>query len=112
MSLIFHKMHGAGNDFVLIDLRTGERKLDEETVTKLAHRKLGIGFDQLLVLRSPLSPGALASYEIWNTDGSKAGQCGNGARCIGLFLQMCGETPDREFSLDSPSGVVSMLLAA
>jgi len=104
-------MHGAGNDFVLIDLRTRERELDAALVRKLADRKLGVGFDQLLVLRRPRSRGALASYEIWNTDGSMARQCGNGARCIGLFLQINNETPHHEFSLDSPSGVVSMFAA-
>lgn len=104
--LTFHKMHGAGNDFVLLDRRNDSRNVDAELARRLADRRFGIGCDQILVLRPPATEGSLARYEILNADGSAAGQCGNGARCIALFLAGEDETGDRPFTLDSPSGPV------
>jgi diaminopimelate epimerase len=108
MTLIFHKMHGAGNDFVLLDLRKQTTELTPGFVRDLADRKTGVGFDQLLVILEPRTAKAIAQYDIWNTDGSKAAQCGNGARCIGLYLQQSNETGTGSFSLDSPSGLVTI----
>jgi len=105
--LEFHKMQGAGNDFVLLDLRKKNVEVDSGLASKLADRRLGIGFDQMLLLLPPRSEAALARYEIRNTDGSPAGQCGNGARCIALYLALQGEVGDEVFTLDSPSGPVS-----
>lgn len=102
----FHKMHGAGNDFVLIDARAPGRDFDPDLSVRIADRHLGVGCDQVLVLRPPSLEGCLLRYEIWNADGSPAGQCGNGARCVGLFLALGGETGDAPFSLESPSGPV------
>ncbi len=102
MSVRFHKMHGAGNDFVLLDLREQHFPIDPETATQLADRHLGIGCDQVLVVRDPANSGELASFEVWNADGSRAEQCGNGVRCIGLYLKMRGETPDGKFLLGGP----------
>lgn len=103
MSLVFHKMHGLGNDFVVLDLRRQRHDMDAEAARALADRKTGVGCDQVLVLR-PGKEEALAAFEIWNADGSVATQCGNGARCLGAYLDARGETPQGPFVLQSPSG--------
>ena len=85
MEMLFTKMHGLGNDFVVID--AGRATLpDRATLAQLGNRKTGIGFDQLLWLTAPRSPAADVYYRIFNADGSEAEQCGNGARCIARFL--------------------------
>ncbi len=108
MLLIFDKMHGAGNDFVLIDARNRELTIDAGFASKIADRHLGVGCDQILVLRKARESGHAARYEIWNADGSPAGQCGNGARCIGLYLERNGETESGSFVVESPAGPVTM----
>lgn len=108
MSLEFHKMHGAGNDFILIDARGKQLDISPALASSLSDRKRGIGCDQILMIRDAKSPENLARYEIWNSDGSPAGQCGNGARCIGLFLEMTGDTSPGKFTVESPAGIVSM----
>lgn len=109
-SVQFHKMHGAGNDFVLLDLRRQPACLEPagpgEFARRMADRQRGIGFDQLLLLYPPRQAGNVARYEIRNPDGGAAGQCGNGARCIALYLGMNGETGAGNFTLESPSGPV------
>ena len=102
----FHKMHGAGNDFVLLDLRTQSVNLDAELSGKLANRRLGIGCDQILVLHPARQAGSTVRYEIRNADGSAAGQCGNGARCIALYLVMNGESGAAPMVLESPAGSI------
>lgn len=74
----------------------------------IADRHLGIGCDQIMVLRPPESPGNLLRYEIWNPDGSKAAQCGNGARCVALFIELNGEYGGSPYTVESPSGIVGM----
>ena len=108
MALTFHKMHGAGNDFVLIDARTQKLALNPELAARIADRHLGIGCDQILVVRDANLPEHRARYEIWNSDGSPAQQCGNGARCIGLYLDMNGETGTAPFTVESPAGAVTI----
>jgi len=108
MAVYFHKMHGLGNDFVLLDLRQQEFPINAETATQLADRHTGIGCDQVLVLRRPDSDQYLASFEIWNSDGSSAEQCGNGVRCLGLYLNMRSETPGGAFKLLGPAGIVEI----
>jgi len=108
MALLFHKMHGAGNDFVLIDARGSRFALDARMAERIADRHLGVGCDQILVLRESADPGCLLRYEIRNADGSEAAQCGNGARCVGLYLELNGETGDDSFSVESPSGPVTL----
>ncbi|MFZ9363589.1 MAG: diaminopimelate epimerase, partial [Arenimonas sp.] len=71
-------MHGAGNDFVVLDCREGAALPDPEQIRRMGDRHFGIGFDQLLSIEAPSTPGAVASYRILNQDGSFAGQCGNG----------------------------------
>lgn len=102
-SLRFSKMQGAGNDFVVIDLRHGQPPLTAPLCRALADRHAGIGCDQVLTIEPPRSPTAIASYRIWNADGSNAGQCGNGARCIAAWLVRDGSAPVAGFLLDSPT---------
>jgi len=85
MRVPFTKMHGLGNDFVVV--RAGNASVpDAARIRALADRKTGIGFDQLLWLEKPRMPGAAVYYRIFNTDGSEAEQCGNGARCIARLV--------------------------
>lgn len=102
MGLCFHKMHGAGNDFVLLDLRKQEFTLDETIARQLSDRHTGIGCDQVLVLRNPSDGQCLVGVEIWNADGSRAEQCGNGVRCIALYLANSGEAPAKPFLIEGP----------
>ena len=104
-SLRFTKMHGAGNDFVVLDLRDGRAAPDTELCRALADRHMGVGCDQILTIEAPRSAGAVASYQIWNADGSAAQQCGNGARCIAAWLVRDGIAPAQGgFAIDSPAG--------
>jgi diaminopimelate epimerase len=103
-SLRFSKMHGAGNDFVVLDLRDGAPPPDAALCRHLADRHAGVGCDQILTIEPPRSAGAVAAYAIWNSDGSAARQCGNGARCIAAWLVRDGSAPASGFQLDSPTG--------
>ena len=102
--LRFSKMHGAGNDFVVIDLRGGGAPPTPAQCRWLADRHTGVGCDQILTVEDPRSPDAVASYRIWNADGSTSGQCGNGARCIAAWLLRDGAAGGDRFVLDSPVG--------
>ena len=108
MAVNFHKMHGLGNDFVLLDLRKQHFPIDQNTATKLANRHTGIGCDQVLVLRNPPDDRFVASFEVWNADGSRAEQCGNGVRCLGLYLHMRSEAPEGRFLLSGPVDTVEV----
>ncbi len=102
----FSKMHGAGNDFVVLDLRDGAALPDPALCARIASRNTGVGCDQLLTVEAPRSAGAVASYRIWNADGSAAGQCGNGARCIAAWLVRDGAAPAAgDFAIESPTGM-------
>ena len=101
-------MHGLGNDFILLDLRHQDFSINKNVAISLADRHTGIGCDQVLILRKPLNNKQLASFEVWNADGSCAEQCGNGVRCLGLYLQMQSEAPTGRFSLGGPVGSVEI----
>lgn len=96
-------MHGAGNDFVVLDLRNVEAPSPELCRT-LANRHTGIGCDLILGVKAPRSAHAVASYEIWTSDGLSSQQCGNGARCIAAWVIRAGLVQGPQFALDSPSG--------
>jgi diaminopimelate epimerase len=108
--LRFTKMHGAGNDFVVLDLRSGLPAPTPELCRALADRRTGVGCDQVLTVEPPRHLGSAASYRIWNNDGSSAQQCGNGARCVAAWLlrDSVARDPERcladRFELDSPAG--------
>lgn len=107
----FTKMHGLGNDFAVLDARAAPIDLAPARVRALADRHTGIGFDQLLVIEPPRDPAHLAAYAIRNADGSAAGQCGNGARCIGAWLHRAGVLAiGRDAELESPAGVIGLRL--
>jgi diaminopimelate epimerase len=101
-------MHGLGNDFVLLDLRHQDFLISQSVATQLANRHTGIGCDQILVLRSPVNDQQLASFEVWNADGSRAEQCGNGVRCLGLYLHMRSDAPAGRLLLGGPVGSVEI----
>lgn len=100
--LRFSKMHGAGNDFVMIDLRDGTPPPTPEIAAKLADRHAGVGCDQIITIEAPRVEGSVASYRIWNSDGSTSQQCGNGARCVAAWLVRNGEASGATFVIDSP----------
>jgi diaminopimelate epimerase len=104
----FSKMQGAGNDFAVIDCRMSPALPGLDTLRRMGDRHFGIGFDQLLTVERPQSPGAVAAYRIVNQDGSFAMQCGNGARCIAHWLVSEGAVDADDFVLDSPSGPIQV----
>ena len=97
-------MHGAGNDFVLLDHRESDQELTAELATRLADRRLGVGCDQILVLQASKNDDCAARYRIFNSDGSSAGQCGNGVRCIALYFLRRGEFGPADMAGDEPIG--------
>lgn len=86
----FYKMHGLGNDFIVIDARAEAVEISPDRIRELADRRRGVGFDQLLVIGPPIEPTVDASVQIHNADGSTAEQCGNGIRCIARLLAGAG----------------------
>jgi diaminopimelate epimerase len=108
MAFRFSKMHGAGNDFVLIDLRGGRAAPDAATVRAIGDRHLGVGFDQLLAVVDSTRADCQLGYRIWNSDGSAAQQCGNGARCVAAWLVRDGAVAPPTFRLDSPAGPIEV----
>ncbi|MGH8145381.1 MAG: diaminopimelate epimerase [Rhodanobacteraceae bacterium] len=112
MNFEFTKMHGLGNDFVVLDARQSSLPLDAARIAAMADRHTGIGFDQLLIVEAAHDPACIAGYSIRNADGSMAKQCGNGARCIGAWLHRDGVLAIGEHArLESPAGVIGMRLA-
>ena len=107
-TLRFTKMHGAGNDFVVLDLRGGRSAPSPALARALGDRHTGVGFDQLLTIEDAGEAGAVARYRIWNADGSAAQQCGNGARCVAAWLQREGVAPGPSFVLEAPPGPVTV----
>ena len=102
----FSKMHGAGNDFVVLDLRGDVPPPSPALCARLADRHFGVGCDQILTIEAPRGADAVAAYRIWNADGSPSGQCGNGARCVAAWLVRDGTAPaDAPFTIESPAGV-------
>ena len=109
--LRFSKMHGLGNDFVVLDGRAAPFALAAARIRALADRRTGVGFDQLLSVEPARDPGCAYYYGIWNTDGSPSGQCGNGVRCVAAWLHRAGALALGEaVRLESPSGPVTVRL--
>lgn len=105
--LHFCKMHGAGNDFVIVDGRQLPA-LDPALVRVLADRHRGVGCDQLISIERASRADAVAAYRIWNSDGSVARQCGNGARCVAAWLQREDARLGPHIRLESPSGLIEV----
>ena len=112
MHLPFTKMHGLGNDFVVLDAVTRQVELTPEQIRWIARRRFGVGCDQVLVLQAAECTDADFSFRIFNADGSEAEQCGNGARCLARFVHERGLNDKRLMTLESPGGVISLRLEA
>ncbi len=106
MQLEFTKMHGTGNDFVVIDLISQHYKLRPRDVRKLADRHFGIGCDQVLVVEAPQNPQVDFRYRIYNADGKEVEQCGNGARCFARFVREKKLTGKRVISVETSAGII------
>jgi len=106
MKLKFAKMHGQGNDFVVIDGVRQRVLLTPATVLRLADRHRGVGFDQLLLVEPPTGAESDFRYRIWNADGDEVEQCGNGARCFARFVLDEGLTSKRELRVETASGII------
>ncbi|TLY51771.1 MAG: diaminopimelate epimerase [Gammaproteobacteria bacterium] len=110
MGLAFTKMHGIGNDFVVLDCRERAFALDAATIARLGDRHTGVGFDQLLTIEPARDPSCEFYYGIYNSDGSPSGQCGNGVRCVAAWLKRAGALRAGAVRLQSPSGPVAVEL--
>jgi len=110
--LAFHKMVGAGNDFVVIDARAHPFAPDAALARRLADRRSGIGCDQLLLIEPDPAGEAAFAYRIWNADGGEVEQCGNGARCLALlWATELAPAADAEFRMRSAAGLVEARVA-
>ena len=105
--LRFTKMHGAGNDFVILDRLAGAPFPDAALARRLADRHTGVGCDQIMVIEPALDAGHAFRYRILNADGSTAGQCGNGARCVAAYLRQHHGLSEGAL-LDSPGDSVAV----
>ncbi len=100
----FTKMHGLGNDFVVIDAISQAISLSPKQIKFIADRHFGIGCDQLLLVEKPVSNNADFKYRIFNADGSEVAQCGNGARCFARFIRDKNLSAKDEITVDTNSG--------
>lgn len=107
MRMRFTKMHGLGNDFVVIDAVRQSVSLTPKQVRAIADRHFGVGCDQLLVVESTSTPGVDFRYRIFNSDGSEVEQCGNGARCFVRFVREKGLSDKDEIRVETASGVIT-----
>lgn len=107
MKLKFSKMHGLGNDFMVIDGVRQAVSLAPEQIRLLGNRQLGIGFDQLLLVEPAREPGHDFRYRIFNNDGGEVEQCGNGARCFAKFVCDQGLTGKSRIEVETARGVIS-----
>ena len=100
----FAKMHGLGNDFMVVDAVTQNVYFSPELIRRLSDRHRGVGFDQLLVVEPPYDPELDFHYRIFNADGSEVAQCGNGARCFARFVRIKGLTNNRDIAVSTHTG--------
>lgn len=107
MKLKFTKMHGAGNDFIVIDAINQSVNLTPSQWQALADRRFGIGADQILVVEKPETAGVDFRYRIFNADGGEVEQCGNGARAFAKFVIDKGLTEQRQIRVETMSGIIA-----
>lgn len=110
MWLRFNKMHGLGNDFMVIDLVSQHFQLSEEQIKQLADRHFGIGFDQLLLVEVPTQPDVDFKYRIFNSDGGEVENCGNGARCFARFVYEQKLIGRRHIRVETGTGIMDLEL--
>lgn len=107
MRLKFTKMHGLGNDFVVLDAIHQSFRLTPRQIQQIADRHFGVGCDQLLLVEQPTAPDADFRYRIFNADGGEVEQCGNGARCFVRFVHDKGLTQAREIKVETAGGMIA-----
>jgi diaminopimelate epimerase len=112
MRLAFTKMHGAGNDFVVIDATQEPFTLSPQQIHRIADRHRGVGCDQILVVEKPRTAGVDFRYRIFNADGGEVEQCGNGARCFVKFVRDKALTSKREIRVETLGGAIVPRLEA
>lgn len=110
MGLVFSKMHGLGNDFMVINALENPLQATPAQIARWADRHRGIGFDQLLVVEKPSSSDVLFNYRIFNADGSEVEQCGNGARCFARYVLDKGLTAQRQIPVMTKSGRIVLFV--
>lgn len=107
MLINFTKMHGLGNDFVVIDALSHPVTLTPAQLRFIADRHFGIGCDQILLVEAPTVPGVDFRYRIYNADGGEVEQCGNGVRCFARFVLDKHLTSKHEISVETQAGIIS-----
>ncbi|WP_292038876.1 diaminopimelate epimerase [Massilia sp. UBA6681] len=107
MKLKFTKMHGAGNDFIVVDAIHQDVNLSTEQWRRLADRRFGIGADQILVVERPVSEGVDFRYRIFNSDGGEVEQCGNGARAFARFVSDKGLSGEKSIRVETMKGIIA-----
>jgi diaminopimelate epimerase len=112
VKLKFAKMHGLGNDFVVLDGIRQTVSLTPEQLRYLADRNFGVGCDQILLVEKASQDGVDFRYRIFNADGSEVEQCGNGARCFVRFVHEQGLTEKREIRVETKKGLITPRLEA
>jgi diaminopimelate epimerase len=112
MRIRFTKMHGLGNDFVVLDAVNQAIDLQPQQARFLADRHFGVGCDQILVVEKPTRPDADFRYRIFNADGGEVEQCGNGARCFVRFVHEKGMTAKRAIRVETVGGLIEPRLEA
>jgi diaminopimelate epimerase len=110
MLLRFTKMHGLGNDFMVLDLISQQAHIQPRQVRLWSDRHTGVGFDQLLIVEAPNNPDVDFRYRIFNADGSEVEQCGNGARCFARFVLDKRLTLKRRIRVETRSGIIELLI--
>lgn len=108
MKIRFTKMHGLGNDFMVIDGVRQAFKPNADLIRQWANRHTGIGFDQLLIAEKAQSEQADFRYRIFNSDGGEVGQCGNGARCLARFLHEENLTTKNPVIVETKTGLIEL----
>ncbi len=108
MEIKFTKMHGLGNDFVVIDAISQAITLSRAQIQQIADRHFGVGCDQLLLVEKPQHSAAEFRYRIFNQDGSEVEQCGNGARCFAVFVRQQGLTANETINVETASGLITL----
>jgi diaminopimelate epimerase len=112
MKVKFTKMHGVGNDFVVVDGVTRGVEITPERARRIADRHFGVGCDQVLLVEKSQRADADFRYRIWNADGGEVEQCGNGARCFVRFVHDKGLTKKSEIRVETLSGIIVPRLEA
>ncbi|WP_426073425.1 diaminopimelate epimerase [Janthinobacterium sp. DSP2-3-3] len=107
MKLQFTKMHGAGNDFIVIDAINQDIAFTPAQWQRLADRRFGIGADQILVVEKPRLPGCDFRYRIYNNDGGEVEQCGNGARAFVKFVSEKGLSSKDSIRVETMAGIIA-----